>query len=58
MLLPAFSGNGIISEAINEVMNYGFNEILALSKLLTLIIRFSKGFTKQRIYERSSPKRE
>jgi RimJ/RimL family protein N-acetyltransferase len=32
MLLPAFSGNGIISEAINEVMNYGFNEILALSK--------------------------
>jgi ribosomal-protein-alanine N-acetyltransferase len=27
MLLPAFSGNGIISEAINEVMNYGFNEM-------------------------------
>jgi ribosomal-protein-alanine N-acetyltransferase len=27
MILPAFSGNGIISEAINEVMNYGFNEI-------------------------------
>ena len=27
MLLPAFSGNGIISEAINEVVNYGFNEI-------------------------------
>jgi ribosomal-protein-alanine N-acetyltransferase len=27
MLLPAFSCNGIISEAINEVMNYGFNEM-------------------------------
>jgi ribosomal-protein-alanine N-acetyltransferase len=27
MLLPAFNGNGIISEAINEVMNYGFNEM-------------------------------
>tara|TARA_R110000851_G_scaffold249968_1_gene402425 strand:- start:160 stop:711 length:552 start_codon:yes stop_codon:yes gene_type:complete len=27
MLLPAFSGNGIISEAINEVVNYGFNKM-------------------------------
>jgi ribosomal-protein-alanine N-acetyltransferase len=27
MLLPTFSGNGIISEAINEVVNYGFNEM-------------------------------
>jgi ribosomal-protein-alanine N-acetyltransferase len=25
--MPAFSCNGIISEAINEVMNYGFNEM-------------------------------
>lgn len=27
MLLPDFSGKGIISEAINEVVNYGFNEM-------------------------------
>lgn len=28
MLLPAFSGKGIISEAINEVINYGFKTML------------------------------
>lgn len=27
MLLPAYSGKGIISEAINKVMSYGFNEM-------------------------------
>jgi ribosomal-protein-alanine N-acetyltransferase len=27
MLLPEFHGKGIISEAIKEVVNYGFNEM-------------------------------
>ncbi len=27
MLLPAFHGQGIMSEAINEVVNYGFNTL-------------------------------
>jgi ribosomal-protein-alanine N-acetyltransferase len=60
MLLPAFSGNGIISEAINEVMNYGFNEmhLHSVKQLLTRITRFSEGFTKKRIHKRSSLKGE
>jgi RimJ/RimL family protein N-acetyltransferase len=47
MLLPAFSCNGIISEAINEVMNYGFNEMhLHSVEAIMLKLRFSKVLQK------------
>jgi ribosomal-protein-alanine N-acetyltransferase len=59
MLLPAFSCNGS-SEAINEVMNYGFNEmhLHSVEAIIDPNNLGSAGFTKKRIHKRSSLKRE
>jgi ribosomal-protein-alanine N-acetyltransferase len=59
MLLPAFSCNGIISEAINEVMNYGFNE-MHLHSVEAIIDQNNLGSAKvlQKTDLKKSPKRE
>jgi ribosomal-protein-alanine N-acetyltransferase len=59
MLLPAFSCNGIISEAINEVMNYGFNEmhLHSVEAIIDPNNLGSEGFTKKGFIKEAHLKR-
>jgi hypothetical protein len=57
MLLPAFSGNGIISETINEVMNWFQRNALALSRNNINPNNLGSARFYKTVYKRSSLKR-